>query len=73
MEARIDASNEKSEVPRRTLFVRTDSLQARTKCSQEEVKAKMDMHQEKMEAAIHSNRSELEETITQRLEDARPP
>jgi hypothetical protein len=29
----------------------------------EEMKAKMDIHQERMEAAIHSIRSELEEAI----------
>jgi hypothetical protein len=37
--------------------------------TQEEMKAKMDIHQEKMEAAIHSIRSELEETIKHSVED----
>jgi hypothetical protein len=33
------------------------------------MKAKMDIHQAKMEAAIHSIRSELEETIKHQVED----
>jgi hypothetical protein len=37
--------------------------------TQEEMKAKMDIHQEKVEAAMHSIRSELEETIKHRVED----
>ena len=36
---------------------------------QAEMKTKMDMHQQKMETAIHSIRSELEETIKHRVED----
>jgi hypothetical protein len=40
-----------------------DIHQAGTQYAQEEMKAKKDIHQEKMEAAIHSIRSELEETI----------
>jgi hypothetical protein len=35
----------------------------------EEKKARMDIHQEKMEAAIHFIRSELEETIKHRVDD----
>jgi hypothetical protein len=46
-----------------------DIHQARTVSSQEELKAKMDIHQEKMEAATQSNRSKLEETIKHRVED----
>jgi hypothetical protein len=37
--------------------------QARTVSTHEEMKAKMDIHQEKMEAAIHSLRSELEDVL----------
>jgi predicted ATP-binding protein involved in virulence len=40
-----------------------DIHQARTDSIQEEIKAKKDIHQEKMEAAIQSIQSELEETI----------
>jgi hypothetical protein len=36
---------------------------------QKEMKANMDIHQEKMETAMHSIRSELEETIKYRVED----
>jgi hypothetical protein len=46
-----------------------DIQQARTESTQEEMKARMDIHQEKMEAAIHSIWSELEETIKHRVED----
>jgi hypothetical protein len=37
--------------------------QARTEPTEEEMKAKMNIKQEKMEVAIHSIRSELEKTI----------
>jgi hypothetical protein len=60
MEARIDASSEKSEVLRSTLLFRMNIHQARTVSTQEEMKAKMDIHQEKME---------LEVAIKHRLED----
>jgi hypothetical protein len=33
------------------------------------MKAKMDIHQEKMEATMHSIRSKLEETIEHRVDD----
>jgi flagellar biosynthesis chaperone FliJ len=46
-----------------------DIHQARTESTQEEMKAKMDIHQEKMEAAINSIRTELEETIKHQVED----
>jgi hypothetical protein len=42
--------------------------QARTESTQEEIKSKMDIHQGKMEAAIHSIQSELEEAIKHRVE-----
>jgi hypothetical protein len=35
----------------------------------QELKAKMDIHQEKTEAAVHSIRSGLEDTIEHRVED----
>jgi hypothetical protein len=40
-----------------------DINQDTTESTQEEMKAKMDIHQVKMEAAIHSIRSEFEETM----------
>jgi hypothetical protein len=43
--------------------------QAKTEFTQEEMNAKMDMHQENMEATMHSIRSELEETIKHEMED----
>jgi hypothetical protein len=46
-----------------------DIHQAGSVSTQEEMKAEMDIHQEKMEAAIHSIRSELEETTKHRVED----
>jgi hypothetical protein len=46
-----------------------DIHQARTMSTQEDIKAKMDIHQEKMEAAMQSIRSELEETIKYQVED----
>jgi hypothetical protein len=46
-----------------------DIRQPRTESAQEEVKAKMDIHQEKMQATIHSIQSELQETIKHRVED----
>jgi hypothetical protein len=69
MEARVDANNEKSEVLRGTLFSWMDIHQSRTTSTQEEMKAKMDTHQEKMKAAVHSIRSELEQTIKHQVED----
>jgi uncharacterized protein YtpQ (UPF0354 family) len=46
-----------------------DVQETRTESTQEEMKTKMNIHQEKMEAAIHSIWSELEETIQHRVED----
>jgi hypothetical protein len=40
-----------------------DIHQPRTMASQEEMKAKMDIHQEKMEDAVRSIQFELEETM----------
>jgi hypothetical protein len=46
-----------------------DIHQARPESTQEETKAKMNIHQEKMEAAIHSTQSELDEAIKHWMED----
>jgi hypothetical protein len=46
-----------------------DIHQARVMSTQEEMKTKMDIQQEKMETVIRSIRSELEKTIKHRLED----
>jgi hypothetical protein len=46
-----------------------DTYQARTETTEEEMKAKMNIHHKKMEAAIHSIRAELEETIKYRVAD----
>jgi hypothetical protein len=62
MKTEIRANNEKFEVIQGTLISWMVIHQARTESIQEEMKAKMDIHQEKMEAAIHSIQSELEET-----------
>jgi hypothetical protein len=67
MEASIDANIEKYEVLRCTLVWM--DIQARTVSTQEEMKSKMDREQEKMEAAIPSIRSMLEETIKSLVED----
>jgi uncharacterized membrane-anchored protein YjiN (DUF445 family) len=69
MEGRIDANNEKSEVLQGTLVSWMDVHQARTMSTKEEIKAKVDIQQEKMEAAIHSIWSELGETIKHWVED----
>jgi hypothetical protein len=68
VKARID-NNEKFEVIRDTLISRVVICQARTVCTQAEMKAKMDVLQEKMEAAIHSIWSKLEETMKRGVED----
>jgi hypothetical protein len=57
MEVRIDAGNEKFEVSQGTLVSWMDNYQARTMSTQEEMEARMGIHQEKMEAAVHSMRS----------------
>jgi hypothetical protein len=46
-----------------------DIHQSRTVSAQEDMKVKMDIHQEKMEATIHSIRSNLEETTKHWVED----
>jgi hypothetical protein len=46
-----------------------DTHQAWTLIAQEEMKAKMDIHQEMMDAAIHFILFELEETIKHWVED----
>jgi predicted nucleic acid-binding Zn-ribbon protein len=51
------------------LFSWMDTHQARTESTQEEMRTKMDMHQKKMEAAIHSLQSKLKETIKHLVED----
>jgi hypothetical protein len=48
MDSTIDANNENSEVLRGTLVSRMDIHQARTKAIQEEMKAKIDIRQERM-------------------------
>jgi hypothetical protein len=68
-EARTDSNNEKFEVLRGTLVSRMDIHQVRTMFTQEGMEAKMDMYQEKVEAATYYILSELEETIEHWLED----
>jgi hypothetical protein len=68
LEARIDANNKKFSVLRDSLISRIDIHQVRTQFFREEMKAKMDILQEKMEAPIHSNPSELQETIKHRVD-----
>jgi hypothetical protein len=70
MKGKIKPNNEKFEVLRGTLVSWMDIHQARTESTQEEMKAKIDIRQKKMEAAIHSIWSGLEETIKCRVEDA---
>jgi hypothetical protein len=45
MEARMDANNEKFEVLRGSLTSRMDTHTARAMCTQEEMKATVDIHQ----------------------------
>jgi hypothetical protein len=54
---RIDANNQNLEVHRGTLVSGMHIHQARTVSTREEMKAKMNIHQEKMKVAIHSVRS----------------
>jgi hypothetical protein len=68
MEARIDMNNEKLEVLRDSLVSWLDIHQART-MSTREMRAKMAIHQEKMEATIHSIQSKLDEIIKHQVED----
>jgi hypothetical protein len=63
------ASNEKCEYLRGTHVSRMGVLKTRTEYTQNRMKTKMDIHQGKMEAAIHSIRPVLEETIKHRVED----
>jgi hypothetical protein len=69
MDARTDANKEKFEVLQGTFASWMVIHQTRKMCSQEEMKAKMDICQEKMEAAIHSIQFKLEETIKHWVED----
>jgi hypothetical protein len=46
-----------------------DIHQVRTVSTQEEMKAKMDAHHEKIEAIVHSIWSELEETLKHQVGD----
>jgi hypothetical protein len=64
MKAEIRANNEKFEVFHDTLAFWMNIHQVRTESTQEQIKAKMDIHQEKMEVAIHCI-----QTIKQRVED----
>jgi hypothetical protein len=72
--AKLEANQEKTEPSQgmksqMDAFISwTDICQARTESTQDEMEAKMNICQEKMEAAIHSIRSELEETIKHRME-----
>jgi hypothetical protein len=59
----MEGNNEKFEVLQGIFVSRMDIYQVRTVSIQEDMKAKMDIHQEKMEAAIHSIWSELEEAL----------
>jgi hypothetical protein len=68
LEANTDANNEKFEVLRGTLVSRLDIYQATIDFTQEKIKVKTDIHEEKMEAAIHFIWSEFE-TIKHRVED----
>jgi hypothetical protein len=49
-----------------------DIHQTRTESIQEEIKAKMGIHQEMMESAIQSIQSQLEDTIKRWVEDILP-
>jgi hypothetical protein len=72
LEVKTEANNEKFEVLRSTLVLRMDIHQPRTVSTQEEMKSTMDIHQEKMEAAIRTlRRSELQETIKHRVSTKR--
>jgi hypothetical protein len=63
------ANNEMFEAIQSTFISRIDFHQARTLTAQEEMKATRGVGKERMETAINSVRSELEETIKHRLED----
>jgi hypothetical protein len=65
----IDANNEMFKVLQGTLVSRMDIHQTRIESTEEEINTKMDIHKEMMETAIHSIRSELEETIRYQIED----
>jgi hypothetical protein len=80
VDAKIDANEEKTEARIDAINGILRSFQVllspggiSTKPGQsplkKKMKAKMDIYQEKMEAAIHSIRSELEETIRYQVED----
>jgi hypothetical protein len=58
-----------AEVLRSTLVSRMDIHQTRIEFTQEETKVKMDIYQEKKEAAIHTIRCELDETVKNWVED----
>jgi hypothetical protein len=67
--AKKDANNKKVEVLPDTLTSWVDIHQARPESNLEERKAKINIHQDKTEAAIHSILSELDVTIKHRVED----
>jgi hypothetical protein len=60
MEARTHANKEKFEVLKGTLVSSMVIHRTRTMFTQEEIKAKLDIHQKKMETATHSIRFKLE-------------
>jgi hypothetical protein len=65
----MGTNGEKFQVLRGTLISLMDIRQARTESTQDEMKAKMDIHQEKMEVAIQSNWFEVEDSVKYRVED----
>jgi hypothetical protein len=54
---KMDSHHKKFKVLRGILISQMDIPQARTEPTQEKMKSKMDIHQEKMEATVHSIRS----------------
>jgi hypothetical protein len=70
LEAKMYSHHDKFEVLQDTLISRMDIIyQAKTQSTQEEMKAKIHIHQVKMEPPIHSIQFELEDIIRNRVED----
>lgn len=67
--AKREADNKKVEVLQGILGAWLDIHQARPESNQEETKAKVNIHEEKMEATIHSILYELDATIKHQVED----
>jgi predicted ribonuclease toxin of YeeF-YezG toxin-antitoxin module len=63
LEDKIVTNNDKFEVLRCTLVTWVDTHHDRTESTEGEMKVKIDIHQEEMEAALHSIRCELDKTI----------